>query len=217
MTHPLDDTSAFPSRPPPGLLVNLGRADIELCGPLRDWMAAADVSSNALRAGAVAPDFFLPDEHARLVSLSSLLAKGPAVLLFVPGAWCSFCMSKVRALSAALRGQAISLIIITPETGLHPRNMKAHNQLDCVVLSDVDYGVGLSFGLMFVPPAAIVNQMKSLGLDLSALHGTIKPMLPAPAVYVIAPSGRIAMAQVELDYMTSIEPETVMQALEAAS
>jgi peroxiredoxin len=175
------------------------------------------VSSNALHAGAEAPDFFLPDEHARLVSLSSLLAKGPVVLLFVPGSWCSFCMAKVRALSAALRGHAISLVIITPETGPYPLDMKAHNQLDCVVLADVDYGVGLSFGLIFAPPPGIVAQMKAIGVDLGELHGASKPMLPAPAIYLIAPSGKITMAQVELDYMTSIEPERVVQALSAAS
>ncbi len=180
-------------------------------------MAAAGVSSSALHAGAEAPDFFLPDERARLVSLSSLLARGPVVLLFVPGSWCSFCMNKVRALSVALRGYTISLVIITPETGAYPLDMKTHNQLDCVVLADVDYGVGLSFGLIFAPPPAIVGEMKALGLDLGELHGASKPMLPAPAVYVIAPSGKIILAQVELDYMASVEPEKVVRALEAAS
>jgi peroxiredoxin len=180
-------------------------------------MAAASASSNALHAGAEAPDFFLPDEQARLVSLSSLLAKGPVVLLFVPGSWCSFCMNKVRALSAALRGHATSLVIITPETGAYPLDMKTHNQLDCVVLADVDYGVGLSFGLIFAPPPAIVAQMKAHGLDLGELHGASKPMLPAPAIYLIAPSGKITMAQVDLDYTTGLEPEKLVQALEAAS
>jgi peroxiredoxin len=180
-------------------------------------MAAADVLSNTLQAGADAPEFFLPDERARLISLSSLLAKGPVVLLFLPGSWCLFCLSKIRALSAALRGRAVSLVTITPEAGAYPRDMKTQNQLDCVVLADVDYGVGLSFGLIFAPPPGIVAQMKAHGLDLEALHGASTPMLPAPAVYVIAASGKIAMAQVDVDYMTSPEPEKVLQALEAAS
>jgi peroxiredoxin len=180
-------------------------------------MAASDLLSNTLQAGAVAPDFFLPDERARLISLSGLLAKGPVVLMFMPGSWCSFCISKIRALSTALRGRAVSLVTLTPETGAHPRDMKTRNQLDCVVLADVDYGVGLSFGLIFVPPPGIVAQMKAHGLELGELHGASKPMLPAPAAYVIAPSRKITMAQVDLDYMTSVEPGKVLQALEAAS
>jgi peroxiredoxin len=217
MTRSLDDASEPASITPPGLLLGLGRQDTELYGPLRDWMAVAGVSTTALPAGAEAPDFFLPDERARLVSLSGLLASGPVVLLFVPGGWCSFCMNKVRALSAALRGHAISLVIITPETGAHPLNMKAHNQLDCVILADVDYGVALAFGLIYAPPSAIVVRMKALGLDLAALHGANKPMLPAPAVYVIAPTGEIILAQVQPDYMSSVEPEKIFEALQAAS
>jgi hypothetical protein len=42
-------------------------------------------------------------------------------------------------------------------------------------------------------------------------------MLPAPAVYVIAPSGKITMTQVDLDYMTSFRPEKVLEALDAVS
>jgi peroxiredoxin len=95
--------------------------------------------------------------------------------------------------------------------------MKTQHQLDCVVLADVDYGVGLSFGLIFVPPPGIVAQMKAHGLELGELHGASTPMLPLPAVYVIAPSGKIMMAQVDLDYMTRVEPEKVLQALDAAS
>jgi len=180
-------------------------------------MSGSDVSSNALRAGAEAPDFFLPDERARLISLSSLLAKGPVVLIFMPGSWCSFCINKIRALGAALRGRAVSVVAITPETADYPRAMKTQNQLDCVVLADVDYGVGLSFGLIFMPPPQVVAQMKAHGLDLAELHGASKPMLPAPAVYVIAPSARITMAQVDVDYMASVEPVKVLRALEAAS
>jgi peroxiredoxin len=182
-------------------------------------MAMSVLLSNTLRAGAGAPDFFLPDERARLVSLSSLLAKGPVVLMFMPGGWCSFCISKIRAMAAALRGlrgRMVSLITITPEAGVYPRDMKTQNQLDCHVLVDVDYGVGLSFGLIYAPPLAIVAQMKARGLDLGEIHGATKPMLPAPAVYVIAPSGKIMMAQVEHDYMAPIDPKNVLEALEAA-
>jgi peroxiredoxin len=217
MTQPLNDPRDTTSAERPGVLVSLGRSDTGLYGPLRDWMAASDPSGNALRAGAEAPDFFLPDERARLISLSSLLAEGPVVLIFMPGSWCSFCINKIRVLSAALRGRKVSVVTLTPETVPYPRDMKTQNKLDCTVLADVDYGVGLSFGLLFAPPPGIVAQMKVHGLDLGELHGASQPMLPAPAVYVIAPSRKIAMAQVDLDYMTSFEPEKVLQALDAAS
>jgi peroxiredoxin len=83
-----------------------------------------------------------------------------------------------------------------------------------MVLSDVDYGVGLLFGIISVVPPAIVTEMGARGLDLAQLHGVAKPMLAAPAVYLIEPSGRIAMASVDRDYMTSADTEALITALD---
>jgi hypothetical protein len=41
-------------------------------------MVLVKASTAALKVGDTAPDFFLPDESARLVSLASLLRKGPS-------------------------------------------------------------------------------------------------------------------------------------------
>jgi peroxiredoxin len=195
------------------VLRGLGRADTDLYGPLRDWMASADLAPNALKVGDAAPEFFLPDETARLVSLGDLLAKGPVVVSFLGGSWCSFCVSKARALAQAARGHPASVVAISPETGRYPRTMKAQGQLDCVVLSDVDYGVGLQFGLLFAVPPEIVRQMAVRGLDLIAMHGVAKPMLAAPAVYVIGTSGRITWARIDLDYTVGVDVAPVLEAL----
>jgi peroxiredoxin len=180
-------------------------------------MMASNLAEQALKAGDEAPDFFLPDDRAHLVTLRSLLEKGPVVLFFLGGSWCSFCVAKLKALNAALEGRggpSVTLVAITPETGSHPRWMRAAEQLRCMVLSDVDYGVGLLFGIISVVPPAIVTEMGSRGLDLARLHGVARPMLAAPAVYLIEPSGRIAMASLHSDYMTSADTEALITALE---
>jgi len=215
MTEPTDGNGDDPTLRPKGVLVSIGRADMALYAPLREWMAAVDVSS-ALAIGSEAPDFFLPNEQAHLITLSDLLDKGPIILVFLPGGWCSFCINRVRALSTALRQHNLGVTLITPETGPHPLNMKIHNHLDCMVLADVDYGVGLSFGLTFSLPPSLVAQMKGLGIDLTALHGSNKPMLPVPALYVVAPSRKIVMARVELDYMSSADPEKLARDIVSA-
>jgi peroxiredoxin len=215
MTHPPVDSSASESSG--GVLLTLGRADTALYAPLRDWMLASNLAEQALKAGDEAPDFFLPDDRAHLVTLRSLLEKGPVVLFFLGGSWCSFCIAKLKALNAALegrRGAPVTLAAITPETGSHARRMRAADQLQCMVLTDVDYGVGLLFGIISVVPPAIVTVMGSRGLDLARLHGVPNPMLAAPAVYLIEPSGRIAMASLHCDYMTSADTEALIAALE---
>jgi hypothetical protein len=58
--------------------------------------------------------------------------------------------------------------------------------------------------------------MAARGLDLAVMHGVSKPMLPAPAVFVIAPSGKITLAKVELDYMASMDPALILDAVASA-
>ena len=45
------------------------------------------ITDKALKVGDKAPDFTLPNVHGEAVTLSNLLAKGPAVIAFYRGAW----------------------------------------------------------------------------------------------------------------------------------
>jgi hypothetical protein len=45
------------------------------------------IADKALKVGDTAPNFTLPNVRGELISLSDLLAKGPAVIAFYRGAW----------------------------------------------------------------------------------------------------------------------------------
>src|SRR5215468_11674792 len=57
---------------------------------------------NAPRPGEAMPPFMLPDESGRLVTLSSLIAKGPVAVMFFRGHWCPYCRLNVRAVIQAM-------------------------------------------------------------------------------------------------------------------
>ena len=57
---------------------------------------------NAPRPGDPMPPFVLPDVTGRLVSLKSLLEKGPVAVMFYRGHWCPYCRLNVRAVTQAL-------------------------------------------------------------------------------------------------------------------
>jgi peroxiredoxin len=94
-----------------------------------------------------------------------------------------------------------------------PRNFKRDHRLDLEILSDVDLGVSLSFGLVSVVPAEIKSRLVRRGLDLSAPHGFSFWMLPMPATYVLDQRGIIRRACVGQDSITGATTETVLATL----
>jgi peroxiredoxin len=94
-----------------------------------------------------------------------------------------------------------------------PRNFKRDHRLDLEILSDLDLGVSLSFGLLSVVPAEIKSRLLQRGLDLSALHGFSFWMLPMPATYVLDRRGIIRRACVGPGSITAETTETVLATL----
>src|SRR6266542_3595305 len=83
---------------------------------------AASGPAPGLSVGAKAPDFTLPDQLGRPVSLQERLATGPVVLAFYRGEWCPFCNTRLRALQEVLpeiKAKGASLLAISPQAPDH--------------------------------------------------------------------------------------------------
>ena len=183
---------------------------------LVDWIRAAEVASNALKVGDTAPDFLLPDADGRLHSSEQLRRNGPLVVSFFRGGWCPFCTAELCALQASkqqFEQLGASLVVLTPETKDFPRQLKRSHRLDLRVLSDVDYGVAASYGVLFRVPEETKAHYSGLGFDFAARHGSSLWMLPIPATYVIDAEGRIRNAFVEPDFTIRQEPEAIIEAV----
>jgi peroxiredoxin len=185
------------------------------------WLKKNGVCDRALRIGARAPDFVLPNSDGRLVSSRDLLDKGPLIVSFFRGEWCTFCTAELCALQAAqprIQRLNASLVAITPDTGGFPRALKRNYNLDKVqILSDVDYGVSLAFGLIFSAPREVREYYRRNGIDLPARHGMPAWMLPIPATYIIDQQGTIRSAFVEPDFTLRQEPSAIIELLRRLS
>ena len=183
---------------------------------LSSWLRKAGVPDGALKANELAPDFLLPEVNGKLVSSLELRQTAPLIVTFVYGTWSPLCAAGLRALHGAtpsIRAAGARAIAITPETGDLPRNFKRDRRLDLEILSDLDLGVSLSFGLVSLVPAEIKSRLLRRGLDLSAPHGFSFWMLPMPATYVLDQRGIIRRACVGPGSMTGAKTETVLAAL----
>lgn len=76
---------------PPAAVEALHRSVVELI--------ASGAPDRALKVGAVAPAFTLPDPNGNPVSSEVLLAKGPLVATFYRGVWCPYCNFELTALA----------------------------------------------------------------------------------------------------------------------
>ena len=89
---------------------------------------------NAPRPGEAMPPFVLPDETGRLVSLNSLIERGPVAVMFYRGHWCPYCRLNVRAVIQA-QGRITALgaqtVAIMPETQAYASSPRRPHHFRC--------------------------------------------------------------------------------------
>lgn len=169
------------------------------------------------KVGEQMPDFILPDQRGRFVTLEALCRDGPVVLNFDRGHWCPYCRLTLRALAAAhddvqrCGGQIVSIV---PERAQFSKNLTADAAVPFAVLSDVDLAYALSLGLVYWIGAEVKAMYDAAGLDLSNYHGNGNYFLPVAATFVIGADGMVADRHVDPDFRTRIETDRILATLE---
>lgn len=186
---------------------------------LVEALVASGLTESSIKAGERMPDFDLPNVEGRFVSSHALLEHGPLVVSFFRGGWCPFCRTELTALQQAapdIVARGASLVAITPDTGAALAAAKRENALGYEVLSDLDLGLGLQFGLVFRVPDAIRDLYRRLNIDLGARHGNAHGvwLLPIPATYIVDRTGMVRVATVDGDFRQRMEPAAIVRALD---
>ena len=162
------------------------------------------------------PEFTLPDENGRLVSLSSLLRGGPAVISFNRGHWCPYCKLELRSLAAIhdeIRQLGASIVSIMPDTAAFTSGYVQQNRLPFPILSDIDLGYALSLGLIFWVGEEIQRLYGEVGVDLERYQGNGGQFLPMGAKFIVGRDGLVKARQVNVEFRERMEPAAVLTAL----
>jgi peroxiredoxin len=183
-------------------------------------LARSGLIDAAVKAGDPMPEFELPNAAGRLVASAELLERGPLVLSFFRGGWCPYCRLELKALQESLpelERRGARLVAVTPDTGAALAATARASQIGYELLSDVDNGVGLSFGLIFRVPPEVRDLYRRLGIDLGARHGndTGEWLLPVPATYIVDRRGTIRHAALDPDFKHRMEPGEILRVLSA--
>ncbi len=206
------------------LQAQLDQISAQVPAPVRDRIEAAikeiEASGTApgLSVGDTAPDFALPDQLGRPVSLQERLATGSAVLVFYRGEWCPFCNAHLRALQEALlqiKAKGASLLAITPQAPDRTLSTSEKAGLAFEVLSDVDQEVIKAYNLQFTAPTDLRDLIVNVfHIDLRAHTADGSWRLPVPATFVIDRTGVVRAAHVFADFRTRMEPAAIIAALD---
>ena len=193
---------------PTGLLQDLLRPTRQLinCG----------AAEQALKEGAQAPDFTLPDARGNALTLSHLLTQGPVVMTFYRGQWCPYCHLQLRAYQQALphmQARGASLVAISPQTPDHSRALAEKLELTFALLSDMGNQVARQFGLVFTIDEAVRGAHKQVGADLPRFNGIESWELPMAGTFLIDQAGTVRLAFVHPDFTRRLDPSVVIARL----
>jgi peroxiredoxin len=199
------------------ILDGLSQDQVDAYQRFVEWLGSSGVADDALRVGDGAPDFLLPDAFGHLIASRELRQAGPIVISFIRGDWCSFCAAELRAWYSALpkiRQLGARLLIVTPDLGSYARAVIRREGLNGMdILTDLDHGLCLTFGIVFMVPADLRGLLQSQDIDLPKRHGGTGWLLPVPATYVIDRDGVVRHAYVEPDYSRRQSPDAVLKVL----
>jgi peroxiredoxin len=181
-------------------------------------LVAAGVGADALKAGEDCPEFVLANAEGRLVSLSTLLAKGPIVLSFYRGKWCPYCVTELDALRGAasdIAALGATLVAVTAEDRGGALAAKRERRLEFEILCDPENGLGLMFGLIFRVAPDFRDTYRGINVDFPLIYGNQSWFLPVPATYVISRSGGIHHAYVNPDFRERLDPVEILSILKS--
>jgi peroxiredoxin len=173
---------------------------------------------NAPRPGEPMPAFVLPDEAGRLVSLTSLLERGPLAVMFFRGHWCPYCRLNVRALIEsmdqvnAVGGQVVAIM---PETQTFAGKFKLDSGAPFPVLTDLDNGYALSLNLA-IWLGSEIRALLSPMQDMPTFHGNDGWVLPIPATFVVGRDGLVKARFIDPDFRKRMSIEDLIAAFKAA-
>jgi peroxiredoxin len=183
-----------------------------------DRLRATGAGQDAPKPGELMPEFLLPDERGRLVSLAELTATGPVVLAFHRGHWCPYCRISASALADIyndIKRLGAELVAITPEVEKFNSELKSTVKAPFRVLSDMDNGYALLLNLAFYVGDEKRASMIAAGWDISPFMDSTAWTLPIPATFIVGRDGLVKARFIDPDYRKRMGVEDILAALEA--
>lgn len=172
-----------------------------------------------LQVGEPMPNIELIDQNGKAVNAHDLLKKGPLVLAFYRGFWCSFCnvdLANLNHYVKEIQELGASLVGVSPERSIYSKKIIAVQKLKFNILQDCDNSVSEKFGLKYQVSDDLKGLFRSVfNVNLKQYHGNDEWALPMPARYLIDQDGIVRYAEAKADYRERPDPDDLIVALKS--
>jgi len=179
---------------------------------------AADPDAWVKVGDKVAP-FVLKDVEGGDLTLESLTAKGPAVLIFFRFAGCPACNIALpyyeETLAPALKAIGATLVAVSPQVPERLGEIRTRHGLSYKVAADLGNDLARRFGVTYVADQASQDAQRAKGSFIGDVTGTGAWELPQPAVVVIDRAGVVRFADVSPDWLARTEADPIIAAVRA--
>ena len=174
-----------------------------------------------LATGDALPAFTMEEVDGARLTLESLTASAPAVLIFFRYAGCPACNIALpyyeRALAPGLRDLGATLVAVSPQVPERLVEIKRRHDLSFQVATDRDNVLGRRLGIVFSANAATQASSRAKGAFIGDTTGTGTWELPQPTVVVIGQDRRARFVEVSPDWLVRTEAEPILDAVRALS
>ena len=157
-----------------------------------------------LEVGAKAPYFTAYDQMGKKVESQKLIDKGPVVIFFYRGKWCSICnkyLSNYQDSLNFITDQGVTLVAVTPESIENVEQTVNNNSLTYTVLYDCEEKIMKDYDVLFNVTKDFQNKViAGTSIDIAANNGRDSARLPVPATYIINKAGYIVAEHFNPDY-----------------
>jgi peroxiredoxin len=170
-------------------------------------------------AGDRLPAADLVEVNGGPLDLARLLREGPVVLVFFRFAGCPACNIALphyaQSLAPEARRRGSSVIAVSPQVADRLVEIKRRHDLPFLVATDVGNGLAAALNITFAPSQEQAARLAAAGkAPIRETTGAGDDRLPAPAVVIVRPDGRIGHVDVTPDWLARTETPDIVSALD---
>jgi peroxiredoxin len=176
--------------------------------------------STWVKAGDPAPDFRLTEVDGEELTLASLTAQSPVVLILFRFATCPACNIALpyyaRNLWPQLQALGAGLVAVSPQVPERLVEIKRKHGLEFHVASDLN-SLGRAFGVLYEFDEPSKAAARARGGSIGDTTGAGAWELPMPTVVVIDRTRNVVFADVSPDWLVLTEADPIVEAVRAVT